>query len=386
MKNIVFVFTDNNFARYTSSLIALAVENSNNCKVFGVTDKLYAEENIKSCYDKGYNVVLFTSAAFDNSFVKLMALKYPKTKLAFTSDRFYNMDLSGIKEASLVMPESAVKKYIEIYKNVKFTPFYADLVSCESKKDIEYRIDLFKKFNPEISKNIERMLSDSAESFFLGGRVALENGKFKENTPAIFEKVASDIVKTKKDYVVSFHGLRSFTRGDKVVDFNPVNAFYNTIKNNISEGQRIVMLTKVQNQETKALDSSIREISLVNNRIIDKTTPVKKDIGAAGYYYILQQSIKNGKQLNATVEQMNFIPEALELGAKVTDFKPYNWELSVPSNVDVYRKLFDTYNKDKTVLKNANKAFKDFIKSLSVSGNFKDSNLTLVLENNQNIR
>ena len=61
--------------------------------------------------------------------------------------------------------------------------------------------------------------------------------------------------------------------------------------------------------------------------------------------------------LTATVEQMNFIPEALELGADRNKLKPYKWELSVPSNHEVYKKLTD--GKDVQTQK---QAFNEFTK------------------------
>ncbi|MBQ8660296.1 MAG: hypothetical protein IJ473_01795 [Alphaproteobacteria bacterium] len=260
--------------------------------------------------------------------------------LVLSSDKFYDIEMKNIKNISLVMPEEAISQYKERNPDVKISSYPADLVASPSKKNMEERASDFARLNP-ITEIISNVLSGDAKAFFMGGRVSLPDGSFKENTKEIFAKAGSDFVKDGKNGAIVFHGLRSFTKGDKSNDFEPVNAFYDALKSGMLNNQTIVMLTKEEVEDGKR--KSIAKIFQKENGIVfindynlqDSTFP------AADYYYLLNEVVKKGLDLTATVEQMNFIPEALELGADRTKFKPYKWELSVPSNHAVYQKVFD---------------------------------------------
>ena len=198
----------------------------------------------------------------------------------------------------------------------------------------------FAILNP-ITENISNILSKDAKVFFMGGRVSLPDGTFKENTPEIFAKAGTDFVKDGKNGVIVFHGLRSFTKSDKSNDFAPIEAFYEAVKKDIKENQKIIMLTKDLTDDGKR--KSVIKIWQKENGIIfiNDYNLKESKYGAADYYFLLTEAVKRGLDLTATVEQMNFIPEALELGADRNKFKPYMWELSVPSNHAVYKKLAD---------------------------------------------
>ena len=268
------------------------------------------------------------------------------------TDRFYDIDdtyaskflkNSSIKKINLFAPEEAVDEYIKKYsdKGLSFPKSYvSDLVASPSKKDMIERATNFAILNP-ITENISNILSKDAKVFFMGGRVSLSDGTFKENTPEIFAKAGTDFVKDGKNGVVVFHGLRSFTKSDKSNDFAPIEAFYEAVKKDIKENQKIIMLTKDLTDDGKR--KSVIKIWQKENGIIfiNDYNLKESKYGAADYYFLLTEAVKRGLDLTATVEQMNFIPEALELGADRNKFKPYMWELSVPSNHAVYKKLAD---------------------------------------------
>ena len=257
-----------------------------------------------------------------------------------SSDKFYDIDLKNVKSLNIIAPEEAIKEYKEKNKNTIINGYDADLVASPKKEDMERRAEDFVKLNPIISV-ISDILSVNAKAFFMGGRVSLPDGSFKENTEEIFAKAATDFVKDGKNGVVVFHGLRSFTKGDKSNDFAPVNAFYNTVKNGMIDEQIIVMLTKEETEDGKR--KSIAKVFQKENGTVyvNDYNLTDSQYPAADYYFLLNEAVKRGLDLTATVEQMNFIPEALELGADKTKLKPYNWELSVSSNHMTYQKLFD---------------------------------------------
>lgn len=258
-----------------------------------------------------------------------------------SSDRFYDVNLKNVKRLSLVMPEEAVNKYKEENPNVEIEAFNADLVASPKKSDMEERAMDFAKLNPVVDVISNVLSNKDAKTFFMGGRVALPDGSFKENTEEIFAKAGADFVKDGKNGAVVFHGLRSFTKGDKSNDFAPVNAFYDAVKNGMIDEQTVVMLTKEEAEDGKR--KSVVKVFLKENGVVYINNYDIKDsqYPAADYYFLLNQAVKKGLDLTATVEQMNFIPEALELGADRNKLKPYNWELSVPSNHATYQKVFD---------------------------------------------
>ena len=257
-----------------------------------------------------------------------------------SSDKFYNVDLKNVKSLNVVAPEEAIKEYKDKNKDVKINGYNADLVASPKKDDMEERAKDFKNLNPiaEIASNV---LSGDTKAFFMGGRVSLPDGSFRENTPEIFAKAGNDFVKDGKNGVVVFHGLRSFTKGDKSNDFAPVNAFYDAVKNGMIDEQTVVMFTKEETEDGKR--KSVAKVFQKENGTvyINDYNLTDSKYPAADYYFLLNEAVKKGLDLTATVEQMNFIPEALELGADRTKLNPYKWELSVPSNHAVYQKLFD---------------------------------------------
>ncbi len=267
---------------------------------------------------------------------------------SIATDRFFKSDLRNISAINIYAPEEVIDQYVSDYdKNNKIAfprAYIADLVASPSKKDMLARAKDFVKNNDGIARIILNTLSCDAKALFIGGRVALSDGSFKENTPEIFAKTGHDFVKDGKDGVVVFHGLRSFTKGDKSNDFAPVEAFYEAVKDGLVEDQTIVMLTKELAEDGKR--KSIARIFQKENRTIYVNDFFLKDsvFPAAEYYFLLNEVVKRGLDLTATVEQMNFISEALELGVDRNKFKPYMWELSVPSNHAVYKKLAEGKN------------------------------------------
>ena len=296
------------------------------------------------------------------------------------TDKFYDMDetyvskfsdVSNLKNINIYAPEETVNEYIKKYSDKGFAfskSYISDLVSSPSKENIEVRAKDFAMLNPVAAELISTALSDDGKALFMGGRVSLPDGSFKENTKEIFAKAGADFVKDGKNGVVVFHGLRSFTKGDGSNDFAPVEAFYDSINSGLAENQTVVVLTKKATNDGKR--KSLMKIWQKDNGIIFVNDYDLNDskLPAVDYYFLLNEVVKNNLDLTATVEQMNFVPEALELGADRNKFKPYKWELSVPSNHAVYQKIES--GKDVRTQKQAFNKFVEMKDMFSVMTNF----------------
>ena len=322
------------------------------------------------------NLVEIVSAAdmglnFLEEFSKVVGKNPRHYEYSIATDKFFETNIDDVAAVNLFAPDEVCDQYIDFYgekrkakfpknwgeKVTAFVKNTADLVASPKKADMEERAKDFKNLNP-IAEIVSNVLSGDAKVFFMGGRVSLPDGSFKENTEEIFAKAGVDFAKDGKNGVVVFHGLRSFTKGDKSNDFAPVEAFYTSVKNVMHENQTIVMLTKEEAEEGKR-KSIFRIFQKENGTVyINDYNITDSKYGAADYYFLLNEAVKKGLDLTATVEQMNFIPEALELGADRTKLNPYKWELSVPSNHAVYQKLFD--GKDVKTQKQAFDMFVDY--------------------------
>ena len=292
------------------------------------------------------------------------------------SDKFYNLDTSKIKNLSLIMPQEAINEYSKQNSNTKIKKYPADLVAAPSKEDMQNRASDFASLNPVIATKVRDLIANNADTFFIGGRVSLPDGSFKENTPEIFAAAGKMVAtQAQNGAIIVFHGLRSFTRGDKTNDFQPYNAFKNALEQYMPKNKEFLLITKNLNEDG-VRKSCANLISKSQDNQSDKkdiTFPINESkFGAAEYYFLLNEAIKANRPLYATVEQMNFIPEAINLGAKPSDLHPYKWELSVESNIKTYEKLFYEYNKNNRILDTQVSAFKKLlsdIKSNEKTGN-----------------
>ena len=140
-------------------------------------------------------------------------------------------------------------------------------------------------------------------------------------------------------------------------------AFEETIKNNLQPNQEVIVLTK--NLKDNNQRKSVAKIFKKNLKSYFSINESK--FGAAEYYFLLNEAVKNHIPLRATIEQMNFIPEALTLGADIGQFIPHIWELSVQSNFDTYTSLFENYFKTGEPLLTQSQAFKKLLNEFDLN-------------------
>ena len=354
---------------YTASVKSLMgeIKSDNIFDLSSVNQETLIEEIVKSAQKEKIVLVGAADLALKtfNSIMNNEKVKSVKNNidLVILSDRYYNLDISNIKKATLIMPEDVINTYKKNSPDAEFTSYPADLVASPSKQEMQERSQDFQNLNLVVAQKIDYMFAHGAVPFFVGGRVALPDGSFKENTAEIFAKAAKTFVENNKKGVIVFHGLRSFTKGDKSNDFEPVQAFYDTIKKYIKDGQEFVLLTKKLNPDNKRT-SLYKGISKKDNKMKQTDFDLRESqLPAVDYYFMLDTAIKHkSSELMATIEQMNFIPEALELGASPRDLKPYKWDLSISFNINAYDKLFEAFNKENKILQTQKQAFLKLVK------------------------
>ena len=109
----------------------------------------------------------------------------------------------------------------------------------------------------------------------------------------------------------------------------------------MKDAQCLFLITKTLGEEGKRV-SSFKTIRKINGTVFVNNYDVNdSEYGAADYYYLLTEAVRRKLDLTATIEQMNFVPEAFELGASREQLHPYKWELRVPSNEVMYQKVLD---------------------------------------------
>ena len=192
------------------------------------------EEAIKKISDEKYTVNVVSAADMGiNFFEELSKLGKKNIKYVLSSDKFYDVPLNNVKSLTVVAPEEAIQKFQEKNPKASISGYNADLVASPTREDMEKRAHDFAFKNPLIDDTVSSILDLGGKVLFMGGRVSLPDGSFKENTTKIFGEAGRMFTQDGQNGVVVFHGLRSFTRGDKSNDFAPVEAFYDEAKKNM---------------------------------------------------------------------------------------------------------------------------------------------------------
>lgn len=357
-----------NVSENTENIIFDLSKNSMEDVKAKVKDILAHQSTLKiiSAGDMGINA--FNSLLTDND------IKKAENKIQFilNSDKYYANDLD-MKKITLIMPNVAIKEFKEKNPNLKITSYPADFVASPSKEELQNRAKTFRNDNKSIVNMVERISLKANTFMFVGGRVSDGKGGWKENTPEIFERAANDYMATLIDGnnyhhdngVVVFHGLRSFTNAKGENDFSAVEKFYEVVRSSLRERQAVAFLTK--SDDGKGDDGKYKRsplfkvIAKENGKIFEEDTKMVVNSPAGEYYFLLDEAIKERKYMLATGEQMNFAPEATEMGASINDIFFYNWELTVPSNIATQEDILKYYRETSRLPMNATKAFEKLL-------------------------
>ncbi|MGN0929038.1 MAG: hypothetical protein ACI4N3_00150 [Alphaproteobacteria bacterium] len=328
-----------------------------------VKDALAHQSNLKiiSAGDMGIDIF--------NDLLRDSDIKNKENKIQFilNSDKYYANDLD-MKKITLIMPNVAINEFKENNPDLKITSYPADFVATPSMEELQNRAQTFRKDNRAVSEMIRKINRNAKLSMFVGGRVSDGLGGWKENTPEIFERAAKDYMDAINgdNGVVVFHGLRSFTNAKGENDFEPVEKFYETVKSLLKENQAVVFLTK--SDDGKGDDGKYKRSPLFkviakekSGEIFEEDTKMVVNSPAGEYYFVLNEAIEERKFMLATGEQMNFSPEATEMGAPLSDIFFYNWELTVPSNIATQNDILKYYRETGKLPMNATKAFEKLL-------------------------
>ncbi len=358
---------------YSSSTISLvnASENTENI-IFDLSndniadvkakikDVLASQNSLKIISAGDMGIDAFNSLLADND------IKNAENKIQFilNSDKYYANPLD-MKKITLIMPNVAIREFKEKNPDMKITSYPADFVAAPPKGELQNRAKVFEDDNKEVADLLKNL--KTRVSMFVGGRVSDGLGGWKENTPEIFEHAAKDYMDAINgtNGSVVFHGLRSFTNAKGENDFDPAQKFYETVKSMLKEGQEVAFLTK--SDDGKGEDGKykrspmLKVITKENGEIFEEDTKMVVNSPAGEYYWLLNEAIKGRKYMFASGEQMNFTPEATEMGADIEDIFFYNWELTVPSNIATQEDIIRYYKETGKLPMNSVNAFKKLL-------------------------
>lgn len=267
--------------------------------------------------------------------------------MVLATDRYGYEELDALDtpELTVIAPRCELDKYAAGTKR-SLRLIAADLVAAPSAsvlKDYAYKF---------IIGNDDRVVDALFEErpeyyFFFGGRVAaptVENpDNWKENTVAQFEETAEKLMLEARGRNVfcAFHGLRSRTRSDKSNDFAPQQAAIDKMSRMRDELQSVLVLAVTEEGPTL----------IVMNDEGTQAYPVKNN-NAGGYYAAIRQAIKADARMVFTAEQMNFVNEALTMGADWRRIRPFGtndgWMLTVPANEATHDNVFAMLKEGKT--------------------------------------
>lgn len=270
---------------------------------------------------------------------------------------FENLDVLDTPELTVIAPQCELDKYAAGTKR-SLRLVAADLVAAPS-------VDVLRGFAYNfITGNDDRVVDALFETrpeyyFFFGGRVAAPTAEnpnaWKENTVAQFEETAEKLMLDAhgRNVFCAFHGLRSRTRGDKSNDFAPQMAAIDKMSHMREEYQSVLVLAVTENGPTL----------IVMNDEGTQAYPVKND-NAGGYYAAIRQAVKTDARMVFTAEQMNFVNEALTMGADWRRIRPFGtkdgWMLTVPANEATHDNVFAGLKEGKTPMTQV-QAFRELI-------------------------
>ena len=228
----------------------------------------------------------------------------------------------------------------------------------------------FEKNNQDKIEELKNIVSNTSSLFYLGGRGPGFEGNKEFNTEAFkhFAQKSLNELNGQGNLVVFTHGLRTFTDINRNNMFEPVNAMYQYIQENLQEGQKAYIFSQ-------------------NEIEGNKRTPILKEITKEGindieikgnpYNWSLIQAQQNGQSVYATQEQQNFPIEALSAGIKNTHINGIEWALQDPK---IHKTLYtdvihrDNFTTSADIFKNIakDKLYKDVMRENNFKAIIKD--------------
>lgn len=332
--NYVFVTNEQANKGYSSSVKAMA-DSVHNPMIVDAADfsaaELPAEATLVSAGNMGYELLLHCAG-------------HP---MILATDRYGYEDLDALDtpELTVIAPQCELGRYAAVTKR-SLRLVAADLVAAPS-------ADVLKGYAYNFITDNEDKVADALFEahpeyfFFFGGRVAAPTAEdpnaWKENSVVQFEETAEKLMLDAhgRNVFCVFHGLRSRTRGDKSNDFAPQQAAIDKMSRMRNEFQSVLVLAVTEDGPTL----------IVMNDEGMQAYPVKNN-NAGGYYAAIRLAVKTDARMVFTAEQMNFVNEALTLGAYWRRIRPFGtedgWLLTVPANEATHDNVFAMLKRGET--------------------------------------
>lgn len=345
MKNCMGITSDVKKG-YTSSVNAIVSVYGGSGKTMDLSDPNLMNEiasaigpmDIISCADFGITAF---AGLMENEDIASKN-KNKEIEFVISTDKYYDVSLHPfVNGLTILAPVSALDKYRKQYPDLPITYIPVDIVACAIKDDMRNSAYDFILENVGLARSFASI--KPKYFYFLGGRVQTGVDQWKENTIDIFRDEAVNVLLHAKgeNCVISTHGLRTFTNGSAYNDFAAFDAFVDELKLGVVPEQNIFVFAQEDMGE-----KSRKPVLL----IINKDGVKSIDVNGNAYYFALMMAIENQAKVKVTVEQMNFLPEFLNLGGDFSNMEPSYWDLSVDSNIETYEAVMEKYKNGETIL------------------------------------
>ena len=268
-------------------------------------------DNVSSSIANGEKVcILFAGGKGWNQRINTIQSQFKgqKVKYAFNTERIdEGENFNGIENLDVITQETEEKVNSVIGTGKNITTHVVDIAAYADANKIQNDAQNFEKNNQDKIEKLKNIISNTSSLFYLGGRGPGFEGNKEFNTEAFkhFAQESLNKLNGQGNLVVFTHGLRTFTDINRNNMFEPVNAMYQYIQENLQEGQKAYIFSQ-------------------NEIEGNKRTPILKEITKEGindieikgnpYNWSLIQAQQNGQSVYATQEQQNFPIEALSAG------------------------------------------------------------------------
>lgn len=297
--------------------------------------------------DELKKITLVSSGSFGLPFFNAFAKKLKEMKLniaveyQYTTDRYFEIpkdleDSSWLKNLYITSVDTKGFNF-ERFENKPIT-LKTDLVQVDP-ENIQQQSKDFKTKNPEVCKEIEEFehLKENGIAF-IGGRVQKQDGSWIENNPEVFVNTAKFLM-SQGVRVFATHGLRSFTKSDKTNNFAAINAFYDIIKEKLSDDESAYIFTQEEKDDKTTRTPVLKKITKQAGKTIDECSK-NTDIIGNPYNYLLCLADDQKLPIYPTIEQTTLASEAVAVGVKPEKIIPLGeeqkWTLFVESNLEAY--------------------------------------------------
>ena len=293
-------------------------------------------DNVSSSIANGEKVcILFAGGKGWNQRINTIQSQFKgqKVKYAFNTERIdEDENFNGIENLDVITQETEEKVNSVIGTGKNITTHVVDIYAHVNCKNMQSNAETFKKDNADKYEQLQGIVKNTPCLFYLGGRGESFEGNKEFNTGSFkhFAQESLNELNGQGNLVVFTHGLRTFTDINRNNMFEPVNAMYQYIQENLQEGQKAYIFSQ-------------------NEIEGNKRTPILKEITKEGindieikgnpYNWSLIQAQQNGQSVYATQEQQNFPIETIKANIDGDKIHGISWSLQKSGHENSYKAI-----------------------------------------------